>query len=83
MPMAMSGLSGSTVNCGRYRGLCDREWRVRLIVLLSDFDRATKAQVETLRLILDSISGRVMSPDGRAVPVIGNPDHRYGELTGS
>ena len=40
------------------------------IVLLSDFDRATKAQVETLRLILDSISGRVMSPDGRAVPVI-------------
>ena len=40
------------------------------IVLLSDFDRATKAQVETLRLILDSISGRVMSPDGKAVPVI-------------
>ena len=40
------------------------------IVLLSDFDRATKAQVETLRLILDTIEGRVMSPDGRAVPVI-------------
>ena len=40
------------------------------IILLSDFDRATKAQVETLRLILDSISGRVMSPDGKAVPVV-------------
>ena len=40
------------------------------IILLSDFDRATKAQVETLRLILDSIQGRVMSPDGKAVPVI-------------
>lgn len=40
------------------------------IVLLSDFDRATKAQVEKLRLILDTIQGRVMGPDGRAVPVI-------------
>tara|TARA_B100000212_G_scaffold237028_1_gene180372 strand:- start:394 stop:1179 length:786 start_codon:yes stop_codon:yes gene_type:complete len=40
------------------------------IVLLSDFDRATKAQVEKLRLILDSIQGRVMGPNGDAVPVI-------------
>ena len=40
------------------------------IVLLSDFDRATKAQVEVLRLILDSIEGRVMSPDGKAVPIV-------------
>ncbi len=40
------------------------------IVLLSDFDRATKAQVEVLRLILDTIEGRVMSPDGVATPVI-------------
>ena len=40
------------------------------IVLLSDFDRATKAQVEVLRLILDTIEGRVMSPEGKAVPVV-------------
>jgi hypothetical protein len=40
------------------------------IILLSDFDRATKAQVEKLRLICDSISGRVMGPDGKTVPVI-------------
>ena len=40
------------------------------IILLSDFDRATKAQVEKLRLILDTIQGRVMGPDGKAVPVI-------------
>lgn len=40
------------------------------IILLSDFDRATKAQVEKLRLILDSIQGRVMGPNGDAVPVI-------------
>jgi len=40
------------------------------IILLSDFDRATKSQVEKLRLILDSIQGRVMGPDGKAVPVV-------------
>ena len=40
------------------------------IVLLSDFDRATKAQVEVLRLILDTIEGRVMSPEGKALPVV-------------
>jgi len=40
------------------------------IILLSDFDRATKAQVEKLRLILDSIQGRVMGPNGDAVPVV-------------
>jgi len=40
------------------------------IVLLSDADRATKAQIETLRLMLDSIEGRVMSPDGEAVTVV-------------
>lgn len=53
------------------KGYVTEDGNVRpYIVLLSDFDRATKAQVETLRLILDSISGRVMSPDGKAVPVI-------------
>lgn len=40
------------------------------IILLSDFDRANRAQAETLRLILDSIKGRVMGPDGQSVPVL-------------
>ena len=40
------------------------------LILLSDFDRATKTQVEKLRLILDNIKGRVMGPNGHAVPVI-------------
>lgn len=40
------------------------------IVLLSDFDRASKVQAEKLRLIMDSIKGRVMTPDGRAMPIV-------------
>lgn len=38
-------------------------------ILITDFDRATKAQAETLRLILDSISGRVEGPGGVTYPV--------------
>jgi len=34
------------------------------LILFSDIDRATPAGMETLRLILDSISGRVPGPDG-------------------
>lgn len=40
------------------------------LILLSDFDRADRSQAETLRLILDSIQGRIMGPDGVAVPVL-------------
>lgn len=40
------------------------------IILLTDFDRATKNQVEALRLILDSISGRVMGPGGKLFSVL-------------
>lgn len=43
---------------------------VPYIILLSDFDRADRAQAETLRLILDSIKGRVMGPDGKSIPVL-------------
>jgi MoxR-like ATPase len=37
---------------------------VPYMILISDFDRATKAQAEALRLVMDSISGRVKGPNG-------------------
>lgn len=43
--------------------------RVPYLILLSDFDRASKGQAEALRLILDSISGRVTGPQGKVYPV--------------
>lgn len=44
--------------------------RIPMLVLISDFDRADRAQAEVLRLILDSISGRVPGPAGRTYPVL-------------
>lgn len=38
--------------------------RIPYMILISDFDRATKSQAEFLRLIIDSISGRVQGPGG-------------------
>ena len=38
--------------------------RVPYLILITDFDRATKAQVETMRLVLDSIQGRIKGPNG-------------------
>jgi len=40
------------------------------IILISDFDRATKSQAEFLRLIIDSISGRVQGPGGKVFSVV-------------
>lgn len=40
------------------------------IVLITDLDRADEAQVEWLRLLMDGISGRIIGPDGRTVPVL-------------
>jgi len=34
------------------------------LILITDFDRATTAQAESLRLVLDSIAGRVEGPHG-------------------
>jgi len=34
------------------------------IILITDFDRATKSQAEAMRLVMDSISGRVKGPGG-------------------
>lgn len=38
--------------------------RIPYIILITDFDRATKEQAEALRLVMDSIEGRVMGPRG-------------------
>lgn len=43
--------------------------RVPYLVLLSDFDRATRAQAEILRKVLDSIQGRLTGPNGEEWPV--------------
>jgi hypothetical protein len=39
------------------------------LILLSDVDRADEAQTEWLRILMDSISGRIMSPDGEMIPL--------------
>jgi MoxR-like ATPase len=40
------------------------------LILISDFDRATKVQAESLRLILDSIEGRLVGPTGELHKVL-------------
>jgi hypothetical protein len=40
------------------------------LILVSDFDRATKIQAEYLRLVLDSILGRVEGPEGLIYDVL-------------
>lgn len=44
--------------------------RIPMVILVSDFDRADKSQAEYLRLICDSIAGRVMGPGGVTYPVL-------------
>ena len=43
---------------------------VPYLIVLSDFDRATRQQAEELRLILDSIQGRISGPTGEVYPVL-------------
>ena len=40
------------------------------LVLLSDVDRADMAQLEWFRVLVDSIEGRILGPDGQMVPVL-------------
>jgi MoxR-like ATPase len=40
------------------------------IILITDFDRATKAQAEAMRLVMDSIAGRVKGPGGVTYKVL-------------
>lgn len=44
--------------------------RVPYLIVFSDIDRATRNQMEELRLILDSIEGRIQGPDGRTYSVL-------------
>lgn len=44
--------------------------RVPYIILITDYDRATKAQAEVLRLITDSIEGRIPGPGGKVFKVL-------------
>lgn len=50
--------------------LCEDGTRVPYILLLSDLDRAQKDQAEYMRLIIDSIAGRVQGPEGRTYKVL-------------
>lgn len=44
--------------------------RIPMFILVTDFDRADRAQAESLRLVLDSIAGRVKGPNGVTYPVL-------------
>lgn len=44
--------------------------RIPYLILLTDFDRADKNQAEALRLIMDSIEGRVQGPLGETYRVV-------------
>lgn len=43
--------------------------KIPYTILLSDFDRADRSQAEYLRLVIDSIQGRVKGPQGTTYPV--------------
>lgn len=44
--------------------------RIPYAIVLSDFDRAGRAQAEAIRLVADSIQGRVKGPRGETYPVL-------------
>lgn len=51
-------------------GILGRDGKRRApLLLLSDVDRADEAQAEWFRILTDSISGRILGPDGRMVPL--------------
>lgn len=52
-------------------GIQGRDGKVRApLVVLSDVDRADPAQAEWFRILTDSISGRILGPDGTMVPLV-------------
>jgi hypothetical protein len=44
--------------------------RIPYTIVLSDFDRAGRSQAEAIRLVADSIQGRVKGPRGETFPVL-------------
>jgi len=61
---------GDVLKAVRDGYLCEDGTRIPYLVLLSDLDRAQKDQAEYMRLIIDSISGRVQGPAGKVYPVL-------------
>ena len=43
--------------------------KIPYLILISDFDRADRSQAEALRLVMDSIKGRIMGPSGKVFSV--------------
>lgn len=60
---------GSLLKALRDGYLAEDGERYPYLLVFSDFDRATRAQAEELRQILDSIQGRVTGPTGEVWPV--------------
>lgn len=50
--------------------VCEDGSRIPYLLLISDIDRADRAQAEHFRLITDSIKGRISGPTGRTYPVL-------------
>lgn len=44
--------------------------QIPMTIILSDFDRAGRSQAEAIRLVADSIQGRVKGPRGETYPVL-------------
>jgi MoxR-like ATPase len=44
--------------------------RVPYLLAISDFDRSDRSQAEAMRLVLDSISGRIKGPKGVTYPIL-------------
>lgn len=59
-PLLRQLRDGYTTSTGR---------KVPYTILLSDFDRAARSQAEAVRLILDSIEGRISGPTGETYPL--------------
>jgi hypothetical protein len=53
------------------QGVMGRDGKRRpAMILLSDVDRADSAQAEWFRILTDSISGRILGPDGKMVAIV-------------
>lgn len=50
--------------------VCEDGSRIPYVVLISDFDRADRGQAEYLRLVTDTIKGRVQGPQGKTYDVL-------------
>jgi MoxR-like ATPase len=63
-------IEGQFLKAARDGYLTEDGRRVPYILLITDFDRADRSQGEALRLVLDSISGRIIGPEGETYKVM-------------